>query len=235
MQATEAAVDNCEGTRRVATDFDDDADVDLYVANDVCPNLLFVNDGTGRFTEEALARGCALSEEGRSQASMGVDAGDFDGDGDLDLFTTNLDLELNALYRNDGAGGFTDDVRRSGLAAGDRGEVGFGTDFFDFDNDGDLDLAIANGHVLSHVHKTRGTLFYEQCDQLFENDGKGRFRLVAPSGGGRLFRRPQRRARPRHGRPGRRRRPRPGHRPARRAGGPASEQPRARQRRPIRS
>jgi len=178
---------NGKGLGVVACDVDDDGDVDLYVANDGCPNLLFVNDGAGRFAEKGMVRGCALSSDGRSQAGMGTDAGDFDGDGDVDLVVTNLDLETNALYRNDGAGFFEDDVRAAGLAAQDDGSVGFGALFLDVDHDGDLDLAIANGHVLRHVHRTRGTLTCWQHDQLFENDGRGRYRLLAPPEAGAFF------------------------------------------------
>jgi hypothetical protein len=187
MKGPEPLATNCKGLGVVASDVDLDGDLDVYVANDTCPNLLFLNDGKGRFREQGMLRGCALSEDGRSQAGMGVDSADFDGDGDMDLWVTNLDLETNGLYRNDGTGHFVDDVRAAGLAAPDQGQVGFGTDFFDMDDDGDLDLAVANGHPLAHVHKTKGTLFYEQADQLFENDGKGRFRLVPASEAGAYF------------------------------------------------
>jgi len=187
LRVPEPLATNGKGLGVVTADVDDDGDLDLYVANDTCPNLLFVNDGKGRFRENALARGCALSEDGRSQAGMGVDAGDFDGDGDLDLWVTNLDLEYNGLYRNAGDGQFIDDVRAAGLAAPDLGHVGFGTDFFDADNDGDLDLVIANGHPLARIHHSRGTLHYEQVDQLFENVGRGRYRAVPPEKAGAYF------------------------------------------------
>ena len=187
LKATEPLTDNAKGLGVVASDVDLDGDPDLYVANDGCPNFLFLNDGHGKFTETGVVRGCAYSENGQSQAGMGVDAADVDGDGDFDLWVTNLDVETNGLYLNDGKGWFTDDVRASGLAAADQGQVGFGTDFFDHDDDGDLDLAIANGHVLVNVHRTRGTLFYKQTDQLFENEGGGRFRLLAPQEAGAFF------------------------------------------------
>jgi hypothetical protein len=179
--------ENGKGLGVVAADFDDDGDCDLYVANDGCPNLLFLNDGAGRFVEKGMVRGCALSADGRSQAGMGTDAGDFDADGDLDLFVTNLDLETNGLYRNDGAAFFEDDVHSSGLAAGDDGAVGWGSLFLDLDHDGDLDLAVANGHVLRHVFATRGTMTYHQRNQLFENDGAGRFRLLPAEEAGAAF------------------------------------------------
>ncbi|HET6164076.1 MAG TPA: CRTAC1 family protein [Planctomycetota bacterium] len=179
--------DNGKSLGVVASDVDDDGDPDLYVANDECANTLFLNDGHGRFHDVALVAGCALNENGQTQAGMGVDAGDFDGDGDFDLWVTNLDVETNALYVNDGKGSFSDEVRASGLGPADKGSVGFGTDFLDWDDDGDLDVVIANGHVLIHVHKTRGTLFYKQLNQLFENDGKGKFRLLPPQEAGAFF------------------------------------------------
>jgi hypothetical protein len=179
--------DNGKSLGVVASDVDDDGDPDLYVANDECANTLFLNDGHGRFRENALLAGCAYNENGQTQAGMGVDAADIDGDGDFDLWVTNLDVETNALYVNDGKGNFTDEVRSSGLGPEDKGSVGFGTDFFDFDDDGDLDVVIANGHVLIHVHKSRGTMFYKQLNQLFENDGKGHFRLLPPKEAGAFF------------------------------------------------
>lgn len=183
----EPLADNGKGLGVVAGDVDDDGDCDLYVANDGCPNLLFLNDGSGRFSEKGMARGCALSADGRSQAGMGTDLADFDGDQDQDLWVTNLDLELNGLYRNDGAAYFEDDVRAAGLAAADEGTVGWGTLFLDFDQDGDQDLAVANGHVLRHVFATRGTLTYHQRNQLFENLGGGRFRALPPEESGAAF------------------------------------------------
>jgi hypothetical protein len=117
----------------------------------------------------------------------GVDAGDVDGDGDLDFVVTNLDLESNGLFRNDGSGFFSDEARAAGFVAADQGNVGFGVDLLDWDDDGDLDLIVANGHVLAHVHATRGTLFYEQADQLLENDGRGRFRCLPPAEAGAAF------------------------------------------------
>ncbi|MBL8840430.1 MAG: VCBS repeat-containing protein [Planctomycetes bacterium] len=178
---------NGKGLGVVAADVDDDGDCDLFVANDGCPNLLFLNDGRGRFAEEGLVRGCALSSEGRSRAGMGTEAADYDGDGDLDLFVTNLDLESNGLFRNDGSAFFEDDAGPCGLAAQDGGTVGFGTLFLDADHDGDLDLAVANGHVVRHAWRTRGTLTLHQHDQLFENRDGGRFELLPPERAGAFF------------------------------------------------
>ncbi len=187
LTATQPLSDHSKGLGVVASDVDDDGDLDLYVANDGTPNFLFVNDGKGQFTECGAQRGCAYGADGRSLAGMGVDAGDYDGDGDFDLLCVNLSSEMNSLYQNDGRGWFSDEHRAAGFALIDRGEVGFGIDFFDYDDDGDLDVLIANGHVLFNVHKSRGGAWYMQADQLLDNDGKGRFALVAPEQAGAYF------------------------------------------------
>lgn len=187
LGATGPLSDHSKGLGVVASDVDDDGDQDLYVANDGTPNFLFLNDGRGQFEEQGIVRGCAYGEDGRSLAGMGCDAGDYDGDGDFDLLCVNLSTEMNSLYQNDGRGWFTDENRAAGLATVDRGEVGFGVDLFDHDHDGDLDLLIANGHVLVNVHRSRGAAWYMQADQLLENDGSGRFRQVAPEQAGAYF------------------------------------------------
>jgi hypothetical protein len=187
LAATAPLTTNAKGLGVVGSDVDDDGDLDLYVANDGCPNFLFLNDGHGKFEECGVVRGCAYSEDGSSQAGMGTDAGDVDRDGDMDLWVVNLDLEPNGLYLNDGQGWFEDAIHASGLAMADHGQVGFGTDLFDYDDDGDLDLVVANGHVLVHVHRSRGTLYYAQPAQLFENDGRGRFRVLPPEQAGAYF------------------------------------------------
>ncbi|MBL8843751.1 MAG: VCBS repeat-containing protein [Planctomycetes bacterium] len=187
MGITAPLSDHSKGLGVVACDVDDDGDPDLYAANDGTPNFLFVNDGKGHFEECGALRGCAYGEDGRSLAGMGVDAGDYDGDGDFDLLCVNLSSEMNSLYQNDGRGWFSDEHRAAGFMAVDRGEVGFGIDFLDHDHDGDLDLLIANGHVLFNVHKSRGGAWYMQADQLLENDGSGRFALVKPEQAGAYF------------------------------------------------
>ncbi len=141
------------GLGAVAADLDGDGWPDLYVANDGEPNFLWINRRDGTFEDEAPLAGAAVDADGRPQASMGVDAGDYDGDGDLDLFLTHLGGEANTLYRNDGALAFTDVSRAAGLAAPSLPLTGFGAGWRDFDGDGRLDLLIANGAV-----KTIGAL-----------------------------------------------------------------------------
>jgi hypothetical protein len=139
------------GLGAVPEDFDSDGDLDLFVANDETPNVLFRNEGNGTFVDVAVAAGVAYNGEGEEEAGMGVDAGDYDEDGDADLHVTNFYGETNTLYRNEGDGTFLDATTLSGLAAPTVGFLGWGTRFFDFDADGDLDLFAANGHVYPQV------------------------------------------------------------------------------------
>jgi hypothetical protein len=164
----------------LAADFNADGWTDLYVANDGDPNQLWLNErGSGRFVDNALLAGVALDRMGRPQGSMGVDAGDVDGDGDEDLFVTNLDNEGNTLYVNQGKGLFEDRTAEAGLFV--LGLTGFGTRMFDYDNDGWLDLAVVNGavrHLPAQVR--RGDPYpLKQRSQLFRNRGRGRFTEVS--------------------------------------------------------
>lgn len=129
------------------SDVDEDGDPDLFVANDMTANFLFINQGNGRFKEEALERGVAVGEGGQAQASMGVASVDYDGDGHLDLACTNFSGEYLALYRNLGNGNFEDVSARTGLIEATNKLVGFGIGFPDLDLDGRPDLFVANGHV----------------------------------------------------------------------------------------
>ena len=134
-----------------AADFNGDGWPDLYVANDSQPNQLWINQHDGTFRNTALAAGVALTAEGKAEASMGVDAGDADNDGDEDLFVTEQTGEGHNFYVNDGKGAFEDHSTRSGLAAASLGYTGFGTAWFDYDNDGWLDVLTVNGAVLNPV------------------------------------------------------------------------------------
>ena len=163
-----------KGLGVVAADFDGDGWVDLYVANDSVRNLLLRNNGNGTFSDMTLFSGTGYNSEAEAEAGMGVDVADYDGDRLLDIFVTNYDLETNALYRYEGNWLFGDARWTSGLARRDHFLLGFGTGFFDFDNDGDRDLLVVNGHVVDNIEKIQPDLSYPQPDQLFENR-KGRF------------------------------------------------------------
>ena len=170
----------------VFSDLDDDGWLDIFVANDSTPNLFFHNRRDGTFSERALQSGLAVSADGREQAGMGVDVGDFDGDGRLDLVKTNFAQDYTSLYRNEGNGLFVDVSFRSGLAATLGPYLGWGVGFIDVDNDALLDVFIANGHVYPDVEKT-GTSSYRQRNQLFRNVGRGQYRHVTMEVGGPLL------------------------------------------------
>ncbi len=178
-----AAANFYYGLGVVPADFDGDGDLDLFVANDETPNVLFRNDG-GRLADIGLSAGVAYNGDGELEASMGVDAGDCDGDGDLDLYVTNFYGETNTLYLNAGGGVFIDATSERGLAAPSVGYLGWGTRFFDFDFDGDLDLFVANGHVYPQVDDASSGGAYAQRNQLFANAGAGAFSLLADAGPG---------------------------------------------------
>lgn len=168
----------------IGTDFDGDGLTDVFVANDQTANFLWRNQGGGVFRESGLMTGVAFNADGKAEASMGVTAGDFDGDGDDDLFMTHLTTESNTLYVNDGRGGFTDETMKSGLGSASVRLTGFGSRWFDYDNDGDLDVFIANGAVfIENEQLGKSDYPYAQPDQLFENVGDGEFRDVSAAAG----------------------------------------------------
>lgn len=169
-------------------DYDNDGDIDLFVANDSMRNFLFANDGTGEFQDVTLLAGVGYSEDGQAQAGMGTDFGDYDGDGWLDVLVTNLDFEYNALYRGDPSGVFTDVSYSSGLAEPSLNYVGFGTLFVDYDNDGWLDVLVANGHIIDNIHLFGAASTYEQSNFLFRNHGDGTFEDVTGVSGDALVR-----------------------------------------------
>ncbi len=167
----------------VAGDLDRDLDPDIVVANDSQEKNLFVNDGTGRFEDQALLSGIAFSGDGRAQASMGVDVGDYDNDGDQDVFMTNFSDDYHTLYRNEGNGFFTDVSMNAGLDSGARSSLGWACLFFDYDNDGDLDIYVASGHVYPQVDTHDPVTSYRQRNLLYRNEGDGRFTDVTESSG----------------------------------------------------
>ncbi len=172
-----------KGLGVVFGDYDDDGRVDFFVANDLVPNFLFHNEGRGSFREVGLSAGVAVASDGRARAGMGTDFGDYDGDGRLDLAVTNFEMETHNLYRNLGGGLFADATLASGMAAATLRFLGFGAVFLDYDNDGSLDLAIANGHVLDNTSHFQSASRYAQRKLLLHNDGRGRFADVAASAG----------------------------------------------------
>ena len=159
----------------VFLDLDDDGWVDIYVANDSVANFLFHNGGEGEFEEIADAAGAALDARGRAQAGMGIACGDYDADGRPDLFVTNFSEDSNTLYWNAGDESFLDVTARDGLSRVSFLELGWGTQFVDLDNDLDLDLYVANGHVYPGVERWGLRIPYAQPDQVFLNDGSGKF------------------------------------------------------------
>jgi hypothetical protein len=164
-------------------DYDDDGWPDLLVANDAHPNLLFHNQGDGRFSEVAFEAGVAFDEDGRERAGMGVDLGDYDGDGRLDAVITNFQGEPNALYRNLGRGQFLETTWPSGLGEATVRYLGWGTRFADLDNDGLLDLLFVNGHVYPEVDRHGLDETFAQRTLLFRNAGAGRFAAVGAGAG----------------------------------------------------
>ena len=158
----------------ICADVNNDGWVDIYVANDGAANLLWINKGNGTFEEVGLMSGVAYSADGVPRAGMGVTAGDFDNDGDEDLLVTNLTKEGSTLYQNNGRGDFHDATTEFNLAQPTFLSTGFGVEWFDYDNDGKLDLFMANGAVTT-LPSLRGTPYpYHQRNQLFHNEGEGK-------------------------------------------------------------
>jgi hypothetical protein len=151
----------------VWSDVTDDGWPDLMVANDLQPANLFVNQGEGRFRDEANQRGFALDAAGRATSAMGLVVEDVDNDGDFDVLRTNFDLEANCLHVNDGSGRFEDKAATYGLAEPSVDKLGWGGAFFDADRDGDLELLVANGHVYPQAEEI-GLHPWLQPSQLFE-------------------------------------------------------------------
>ena len=155
----------------VATDVNNDGRMDLFVANDTMPNFLFINKGDGKFEESGLAAGVGFSTGGKARSGMGVDAADYDGDGWQDLFVANIEQEFFSLYHNDKDLTFTDQPGEIGPAT--QFLSGWGLRFFDYDNDGNPDLFLVNGHPDDFIEMRNGRVKYREQLLLFRNTGKG--------------------------------------------------------------
>jgi enediyne biosynthesis protein E4 len=164
-------------------DYDDDGWPDVFVANAAHPNLLYHNERNGRFREVAFAAGVAFDEDGRERAGMGVDFGDYDNDGRLDLVVTNFFGEPHSLYLNQGSGAFLETTWPSGIGEATMRYLGWGTAFADFDNDGSKDLFFVNGHVYPEVDRHQLDEAYAERSLVFRNQGDGAFADVTASAG----------------------------------------------------
>ena len=166
-------------------DFNGDRWIDIYVANDGAPNQLWINRHDGTFMNTALRAGAALGADGEAKGSMGVDAADFDQDGDEDLFITEIAREGHDLYVNDGSGVFEEQAARAGIRLPSLRYTGFGAAWFDFDNDGFLDILTVNGAVrhTAEALARNETFSLQQPKQLFRNLGNGRFADVTGQAG----------------------------------------------------
>jgi enediyne biosynthesis protein E4 len=166
----------------VATDINNDGLVDLFVSNDTVPNFLFMNRGNGKFDEVGEPSGIAFSMEGRARSGMGVDSADYDQDGFMDLFVANLDRELYSLYRNNHDETFDDQAGSTAIGTATRFLSGWGLKFFDFDNDGNLDLFLANGNPDDLVEQIHSQVKYQEPMLLFRGNGKTFVNISSQSG-----------------------------------------------------
>jgi enediyne biosynthesis protein E4 len=166
----------------VATDVNNDGLMDLWVANDTVANFLFINRGNGKFDEIATAAGVAYSADGKARSGMGVDSGDFDQDGWMDLFVSNLDRELFSIYKNNHDETFDDMAFPTGIGKATKFMSGWGLKFFDYDNDGNLDLFLANGNPDDLISSLHGEVTYEEPLMLFHSTGKSFMDVSGQSG-----------------------------------------------------
>ena len=184
--SSKAGVDDARGyygLSSVFVDIDDDGWIDLAVANDSVPKYLYRNKHDGTFEDISYLSGFALNDDGREQAAMGIGVGDYNRDGHVDLYITNFSDDYNTLYRNDGEGGFTDVSSQAGIVNLTLPFLGWGTGFLDFDNDGLLDIFVANGHVYPEVDKTDWGTTYKQRPLLIRNVDDQKFQEVPPATG----------------------------------------------------
>ncbi len=168
-----------KGMGVVLADFDNDGWPDIAIANDTWPNFLFLNNHDGTFKDVSLVSGLAVSEDGKYEAGMGIDAADVNGDGLLDVYITHLDFELNRLYLNNGDTTFTDDTYSSGIGAKARLLSGVAAKFLDYDNDGWMDILQLNGAMLDNVSLYHSEVSYKEPLLMFRNLGQGRFEMTS--------------------------------------------------------
>ena len=166
----------------VATDLNNDGQLDLFVSNDTVPNFVFMNRGKGRFEETATYAGVAYSGDGRARSGMGLDSVDFNQDGWMDLFVANIDLERFAIYQNNHDETFDDQAGPTGIGMATRLMSGWGLKFFDYDNDGNLDLFLANGNPDDLIEGLHSQVKYQEPLMLFHNTGKEFQNVSAQSG-----------------------------------------------------
>jgi hypothetical protein len=171
-------------------DYDGDGRIDIFVASDLSANLLFLNNGDGTFREDAAMAGAAFGADGAARAGMGVDCGDYDNDGSLDLVVTNFANEPNSLFRNTGQGYFTEESNASGIGPPSLPFVGWGVRFVDLDSDGFQDLFVVNGHVNDAERAGSHSAGYAQPCQVYRNRGDRTFAEVS-AGCGPFFSRRQ--------------------------------------------
>jgi hypothetical protein len=184
-----AGITNTNGTYglgALTADFDNDGWIDVYVANDSAPAALYHNNKNGTFTDIGAEAGAAYSGDGKPQAGMGVSAGDYDGDGLLDIFKTNFSGDTSTLYRNAGKMTFDDVTFTSGIGLNTRW-LGWGCGFLDYDNDGWLDIFLVNGHVYPEVEKLTTEAGYPQRKVLYRNLRNGSFADITEKIGGALI------------------------------------------------
>jgi hypothetical protein len=178
-QSSKIATASGRGMGIACADFDEDGRIDIFVASDLSANLLFLNNGDGTFREEGTLAGAAFGADGAARAGMGVDCGDYDNDGHLDLVVTNFANEPNSLFRNTGQGYFTEESTTSGIGPPSVPFVGWGVRFVDLDLDGLQDLFVVNGHVNDHEQAEAKKAGYEQPCQLYRNLGDRTFAEIS--------------------------------------------------------